>query len=243
MKMHGSFLRALSVALFAVAAVFLIYYAEIILFSGTLGIQALLRSLFWCVIVIGMPLGFAMALYAGASGDAAKNRLMVQTTLIVLFGFYLLALAGTLFVSRIHPETFRADRAAYMARIEDMVNVVPLRTVRRYLDTLKRGVIPLISFANLVGNVLLFMPMGFFLPCLFPKMRSFWRFPLLMLAMLVAVELLQFFLCCGTCDVDDVLLNFTGTLITFLFVMLPPIQTLLTHLHLFRQPGTPTVSA
>ena len=222
--------RAISVALFAVAAVSILYYGKIILFSGMYGI----RALFWCVIVIGMPLVFAMVLYAGASGDEKKNARMVKATLIILFLFYLVALAGTLFFSRIHPSTFRQDRAAYMARLDDMINLEPGRTIRRYIGTLRRGVITGVSLSNLAGNVLLFMPMAFFLPCLFPRMRSFWRFPLYMLILLLAVESMQLLLGCGACDVDDVILNLFGTLLMFAIVMLPPVKRLLIRLHLFQ---------
>ena len=235
MKESGRLLRSVSVALFAVAAVSILYYTRIFLFSGTVGARTLLRTLFWCAVLIGTPLFVAMLLYAGASGDADKNRRMVYLTLIVLFIFYLLALAGMLFISRIRFGTFAQDRAAYMENIEAMVNLTPLRTVRRYLGTLRRGVIYATSLANLAGNVLLFMPMAFFLPCLFPGMRSFWRFPLFMLALLVAVEALQLLLGCGTCDVDDVLLNLTGTLLMFCIVMLPPVRRLLARLYLFRE--------
>ena len=62
---------------------------------------------------------------------------------------------------------------------------------------------------------MLFMPMAVFLPCLFRPMQKLWLFALTMFLLLVAVEALQLLLACGSCDIDDVLLNLVGTLIVF----------------------------
>ncbi len=95
--------------------------------------------------------------------------------------------------------------------------------MRLYLNAIRYDYIGMeIPLSNLVGNAMLFMPMAVFLPCLFRPMRRLWLFALTMALVLVAVEALQLLLACGSCDVDDVLLNLTGTLIVFGVLKLPP---------------------
>jgi glycopeptide antibiotics resistance protein len=83
--------------------------------------------------------------------------------------------------------------------------------------------------------MLLFMPMAVFLPCLFRPMRKFWVFALVMGILLVAVEALQLLLRCGSCDVDDVLLNFVGTLVVYGVLKIPAVNRLLERLYLMPQ--------
>ena len=65
---------------------------------------------------------------------------------------------------------------------------------------------------NLAGNVVMFVPLGVFLPALWPKTRSIWRFLQLLAAILLAVELVQLVTLLGAFDVDDLLLNTLGAL-------------------------------
>ena len=117
-----------------------------------------------------------------------------------------------------------------------MTNFNPFETVLLYLKALKYNYIgPTIPLSNLLGNMLLFMPMAVFLPCLFHTMQKLWVFALVMLAVLVMVEALQLLLSCGSCDVDDVFLNLSGTLIVFGILKLPFLQRLLQKLYLLPE--------
>ena len=96
-----------------------------------------------------------------------------------------------------------------------------------------------IPLSNLFGNIMLFMPMAVFLPCLFRPMQKLWLFALTMLLLLVAIEALQLLLACGSCDVDDVLLNLLGTLSVFGILKVPALQRLLKKLYLLPQEPEP----
>ena len=61
----------------------------------------------------------------------------------------------------------------------------------------------------------MFVPLGFFLPAVFPKARSFRRSMLLSLLLLFAVELIQFFTLLGSLDIADVILNMVGVLVGY----------------------------
>lgn len=72
------------------------------------------------------------------------------------------------------------------------------------------------SWVNLVGNVVMFVPLGFLFPWIWEKWRQFWRHTLLMAAIIVAVEVTQLITALGWCDVDDLILNLLGTTLGFL---------------------------
>jgi glycopeptide antibiotics resistance protein len=69
---------------------------------------------------------------------------------------------------------------------------------------------------NLIGNILGFIPIGFFLPAIFKKFRSFGKFSLFFIGMIIFLELSQMLLHVGVADIDDVILNYLGGILGFL---------------------------
>lgn len=63
---------------------------------------------------------------------------------------------------------------------------------------------------NVVGNVVVFIPFGMFLPCLFPRCRNILLTMLFSLEFSLAVEITQLISRVGRFDVDDLLLNTIG---------------------------------
>ncbi len=76
---------------------------------------------------------------------------------------------------------------------------------------------------NVCGNIALFIPMGVFVPVLFPKARAWrWRRAVLDAVLLIgAIELAQLLLMCGQGDIDDVILNASGMCAGFACTRLP----------------------
>ena len=71
------------------------------------------------------------------------------------------------------------------------------------------------AVVNLGGNVIMFVPLGFLVPCLWDKMGKFgWHF-LCMLLTIMVIEWLQLVTRLGSCDIDDLILNLVGTAIGF----------------------------
>ena len=87
------------------------------------------------------------------------------------------------------------------------LNIVPLRFI---FDV--SGYTPVTWCKNVIGNFILFIPMGFFTPCLFPKVRvwSIRKYVLAMAALIIGIEIFQLLFMCGQCDIDDVILNLSG---------------------------------
>lgn len=184
------------------------------------------------IVSVGAPVTVG-TVFLCQSQPENKRRAIVRTVMGALFGFYLLVLLWALVIVRIDFANYAADRAFYLNNWELMTNFVPLTTIRLYVRCLMYDFIgTAIPVSNLMGNVFLFMPMAVFLPCLFPSMQTFWRFLVFMCAILAAVEALQLVLCCGSCDIDDVILNLSGTLLLFGVLKIPAIQTVLQKLYL-----------
>ena len=97
-------------------------------------------------------------------------------------------------------------------------NLEPFDTLWRYIWVLKYstdGEQRLHAVINLAGNVVMFVPLGFFVPCIWRRFRNFaWHF-LTMTGIIVIIELLQLLTQLGTCDIDDLMLNLVGTTMGF----------------------------
>lgn len=91
-------------------------------------------------------------------------------------------------------------------------NLKPFHTIRLYLPLLHREPESDLfrqAVVNLVGNVVMFVPLGMFLPA-WVKKPSFWKILLTGAAVICLIELLQLVTLLGCCDVDDLLLNLVG---------------------------------
>ncbi len=97
-------------------------------------------------------------------------------------------------------------------------NFIPFEEIRRYLGLSKSGG-SFVRFFNIEGNILAFLPFGFFLPFLWKRFRHFYRTVLSTAAFSLIVELLQLVTKVGTCDIDDVLLNTLGGVIGYLLFL------------------------
>lgn len=70
----------------------------------------------------------------------------------------------------------------------------------------------------LIGNVLMYMPLGIFLPCCFKKLRGR-RAVLAFIAVPAAIEIIQPVIG-RSFDVDDIVMNFIGALLGYLLFVL-----------------------
>ncbi len=115
--------------------------------------------------------------------------------------------------------TRQPNYGEYWAQVAGNYSVKPLYTIRNYLWVLQHSSnASLIRHCavNLIGNVLLFIPAGYFFPRLWRFFRPFWRFFLTVFFLLLLIEGLQLFSLRGRLDVDDILLNLTGLTMGYL---------------------------
>lgn len=120
----------------------------------------------------------------------------------VLFVLYLVLLTYFLFFAE---EMGRSPDA----RAEYSYNLTLFKEIRRFL--LYRNILGWRAvFLNIFGNVLAFMPFGFFLPVIWERTRHWYITVLLSFAMSLLVETMQLVGKVGSFDVDDLLLNTIG---------------------------------
>jgi glycopeptide antibiotics resistance protein len=95
-------------------------------------------------------------------------------------------------------------------------NIVPFKTINTYLKAMADGSMNIdIPVKNLAGNVILFFPMGIYLPLFFRKTNKAGIFFMSMIAMLFIVEAIQLVTRRGSFDIDDFILNILGAFIGF----------------------------
>lgn len=97
-------------------------------------------------------------------------------------------------------------------------NLVPFLEIRRFIIYRKKlGMMAVMI--NLLGNVVAFLPFGFFLPTLSQKNRSFFYVTLVSFDFSLLIECIQLLSKVGSFDVDDMILNTLGGSLGFLCFM------------------------
>ena len=104
----------------------------------------------------------------------------------------------------------------YWKQIRANLNLEPFHTIRLFLKVLDQQAYSAAAVINLGGNVIMFIPLGFFLPRVFPSLNRFWRTLLATALIITAVELAQLFTLLGSCDIDDLILNVMGATLGYI---------------------------
>jgi glycopeptide antibiotics resistance protein len=138
-----------------------------------------------------------------------KGKKLVTTVSYALFFLYIVIASNLLFFS-----SYRQGVRAVRYGMADY-NIVPLHTISNYIKASSHINMSIVVM-NIAGNVLAFMPLGFFLPLLFRRYLNFGRALLFFFGTTLTVECLQFLFHVGSFDVDDLILNTVGGAIGFL---------------------------
>lgn len=100
--------------------------------------------------------------------------------------------------------------------LEYYVNLKPFKMINSLISAYNNGYLSLkYLLINIGGNLILFTPFAFFLPRLFNKQKKFFIFFITISIIIIIIELLQLITFSGTCDIDDYILNITGSIISF----------------------------
>lgn len=70
---------------------------------------------------------------------------------------------------------------------------------------------------NVVGNMIWFIPLGVLVPMLFERCRRLYCMIMVGVIVSCSIETFQWLLATGVTDIDDVILNITGTVVGYLF--------------------------
>ena len=148
------------------------------------------------------------------------------------FVFYCLALIYIFVIKRLNNPT------GHYGNIKEFFvfsNFIPLKTVYDYIEKIINNRINLdTAIVNLVGNLIVFLPMGCFLPFMFEKMRRFKKTILLVLGIVLFIELAQIILGLGSFDIDDIIFNVGGAMIGYALACIPFIKQLYNNIFPFN---------
>lgn len=112
---------------------------------------------------------------------------------------------------------------SYKEQLQRNISLTPFYTIGNYWSVVCRREYDSLFFhcvVNLAGNVVLFIPIGYFLPRLWVKMRNFFVFLFTCTLSVCLVELLQLFTLLGSLDIDDLILNLCGMVFGYLVFMI-----------------------
>ena len=140
----------------------------------------------------------------------AKNKSCALWGGIVLFLIYLAGLCYFLFFAENYGRVIGQENYRY--------NLVPFREIERFWTY--RRELGIHSIYNLAGNVLGFVPAGFFIPVLWEPKRGFLFTACPTFQMSLLVEILQLVFRVGSFDVDDLILNALGGILGYLLLTL-----------------------
>ncbi len=138
-----------------------------------------------------------------------KNQLFM----CILTVTYAAVLVFVLFIGGV--DTANAD-LSFASYVKAYTNFIPFATLAEYARRLAADTINVETVIyNVVGNIVLFVPLGVIIPFFFEKLGKLWRCAAVSVAVSVVMELLQLVLRRGSFDVDDIILNVVGTAVGF----------------------------
>ncbi|ACL69588.1 VanZ family protein [Halothermothrix orenii] len=137
------------------------------------------------------------------SNKTELKQTIYRVTMVTVFLVYLIYLFYLVFFSH------QYGRDTY----HGTSNLIPFRTIYNYL---RAPCHPRVVFINIVGNIVAFLPMGFFLPLIFKKMRKATRLLISVTLVTTIIETGQLISGVGAFDIDDIILNIIGGFAGFL---------------------------
>ncbi|SDW06237.1 VanZ family protein [Paenibacillus sp. CF384] len=126
---------------------------------------------------------------------------------VLLYGVftgYIILLIKILFLSRVSiSELFSGQRSVVRS-----INLIPFHSINEFISG-STSHIQQFAMGNVVGNILIFIPLGVYL-ALFKTNKRIINNVLLILIVSVMVEIIQGLLGIGSADIDDIFLNGLG---------------------------------
>lgn len=127
-----------------------------------------------------------------------------------VFICYILFLVKLLFLSRVSIlDLFNSQRT-----LDRSINLIPFHSIKGYIFS-NSATIKKFAFGNVVGNIVIFIPLGTYLS-LFKNNKRVITNLLFVFILSLFIEIIQGFLGIGASDIDDIILNCLGGLVGIL---------------------------
>lgn len=140
-----------------------------------------------------------------------NKRKRIQTVFLYgVFICYILFLIKLLFLSRVSLlDMFNSQRVLHRS-----INLIPFYSIKEYIFS-SSATIKKFAFSNVVGNIVIFIPLGTYLS-LFKNNKRVMHNLIFIFVVSLFTEIIQGLLAIGAADIDDIILNCLGGLIGIL---------------------------
>ncbi|MBB3125551.1 glycopeptide antibiotics resistance protein [Paenibacillus rhizosphaerae] len=139
------------------------------------------------------------------NGSMMNKQERIKTVFLYgVFICYILFLCKLLLLSRVSLfDLFNSQRT-----VERSINLIPLHSIKEYIFS-NSATIKNFAFANVVGNIVIFIPLGTYLSLFKNNKRVI---PILLFIFIASlfIEIIQGLLGMGASDIDDIILNGLG---------------------------------
>ena len=163
------------------------------------------------------------------SKDIREKSKIRNFWLKALFIIYCLLLITILFLNNEYRMGGFQNISTFSREHLETSNFIPFATIIGYVSGMVSNDINTgIVIINLVTNLLLFAPMGFFIPMLFQdKIKNTKQFLIIIIILTFLVEIIQFITYRGSTDIDDIILNTIGASIVYILMKTKVVEKLL----------------
>ena len=168
-----------------------------------------------CLLIVTL---FMLLAGMGISKDAERLICFARIRVGIICFLYLVLLYQCVFGNYVFSRDYGIDN----------YNFIPLKTITGYFtDFFCDEISGYIVVCNILGNLLLLAPLGFFLPYFLKRFRSFGRCFILWSLCSILIETVQSLCHIGNFDVDDILLNIMGVSLLYFIMKNPVIERIL----------------
>ena len=163
------------------------------------------------------------------SKDIQEKSKIRNFWLKALFTIYCLLLITILFLNNEYRMGGFQNISTFSKEHFETSNIIPFATIIGYISgMISNDINTGIVIINLVTNLLLFAPMGFFIPMLFQdKIKNTKQFLIIIIILTFLVEIIQFITYRGSTDIDDIILNTIGASIVYILMKTKVVEKLL----------------
>jgi glycopeptide antibiotics resistance protein len=141
-----------------------------------------------------------------------REEQLARRIALFLFVLYMIGLFYFLFFAGWYNHSPGAQTYYY-------VNLRPFHEIRRFVHA-REKLGNAAVFLNINGNILGFIPFGFFLPLISKRLRNGFIVAVLGFLTSTLIEILQMLTKSGVCDIDDVILNTIGAVVGYILFLL-----------------------
>lgn len=159
-------------------------------------------------IIIAMPIIISYRFFYNKIRKSEKTNLLHEIG-VVIFCLFMIALFSQTIMTRFYT-------GPVVTRSFSTINLVPFRVFQDnyYAITELNYWQPFII--NFLGNICIFMPIGFLIPLLWSRFNRFWKVALIGLATSIFIEVTQLSQARSS-DIDDLWLNTLGCMLGYAF--------------------------